>query len=125
MAKLLPFLILLALVCVIATPVYAVTITDKLKNVGGAAGYTNPEPNLAITVGKIIQGLLSLLGILFIAYILYAGYLWMTARGKEEIIEKAKAVIRGSVIGIILVLGAYAVTAFVITRIAAATNFTL
>ena len=125
MAKLLPLFILLALACVIAAPVYAVNITDKLTNVGTAAGYTESQPSLATTVGKIIQGLLSLLGIIFIAYTIYAGYLWMTARGKEETIEKAKAIIRGSIVGIIIVLGAYAITAFVVSRIAEATKFAI
>lgn len=125
MTKLLPFFILLALAATVATPVYAINITDKLANVGTAAGYTETQPNLATTIGKIIQGLLSLLGIIFIAYTIYAGYLWMTARGKEETIEKAKAIIRGSIIGIIVVLGAYAITAFVLTRVAEATRFAI
>jgi len=125
MTKLLPLFVLLALACTVATPAYAVNITDKLSNVGTAAGYTEGQPNLATTIGKIIQGLLSLLGIIFIAYTIYAGYLWMTARGKEETIEKAKAIIRGSIVGIIVVLGAYAITAFVLTRVAEATKFAI
>ena len=101
------------------------SLTDKLKNVGGNAGYSAEvnESALPNTVGAIIKGLLSLLGIVFMAYIIYAGYLWMTARGNEEQLSKAKAIIRGSIIGIIIVLGAYAITQFVLTSLTTATGY--
>lgn len=120
---LLATLIITMFTIMVAAPVFALDITGKLSNVGTAAGFTEKEPNLAQTVGKIIQGLLSLLGIIFMAYIIYAGFLWMTARGKDETIEKAKAIIRGCIIGIIVVLGAYAITSFVVSRVGSATGY--
>jgi len=100
-----------------------INITDKLKEVGSNAGYTEEEPNVAETIGSIIKVALSILGVIFMTYIVYAGYLWMTARGEEEKITKAKAIIRGSIIGLIIVLGAYAITAFVVDRITKAANY--
>lgn len=99
-------------------------ISGKLTNVGTAAGFGDEKPNLAVTVGKIIQGLLSLLGIVFMGYIIYAGSIWITARGEEERITKAKAIIRNSIIGLIIVFSAYAITAFVLDRIVEGTGFT-
>jgi len=58
------------------------------------------------------------------AYIVYAGYLWIIARGEEEKISKAKAIIRGSIIGLIVVLGAYAITAFVVSRFTTSAGYT-
>ena len=43
----------------------------------------------------------------------YAGYLWMTARGEEEKITKAQNIIKGTIIGLIVVMSAYAITYFV------------
>ena len=57
------------------------------------------------------------------AYLIYGGYLWMTARGNEETLEKAKKIIRGSIIGIIIVFSAYAITYFVISRLEQATGY--
>ena len=56
-------------------------------------------------------------------YVIYAGQLWMTARGNEEQITKAKAIIRGSIIGIIVIFSAYAITNFVVTRTIDATKY--
>ena len=101
-------------------------LTGKLKNVGGNAGYSSEvsENTIPNTVGNIIKALLSLLGIIFMVYIVYAGYLWMIARGNEEQLTKAKAIIRGSIIGLIIVLAAYAITQFVLTSIINATGYT-
>jgi hypothetical protein len=46
--------------------------------------------------------------------IVYAGFLWMTARGNEQTVEKAQTIIRSSVIGLIIVLGAYSITSFIV-----------
>lgn len=97
-------------------------ITSKLKNVGGQAGFNAAENgeggSLPEIVGGIIQVFLSVLGILFMAYVIYGGSLWITAHGEEEKITKAKAIIRGSVIGLIIVFAAFAITAFVTINLA-------
>jgi len=99
-------------------------LTDSLKNVGTNAGYASgSEDTLSETIGKIIRAILSLLGIVFMSLIVYGGYLWMTARGNEEKLEKAKAIIRGSIIGLVIVLASYAITAFVVDRVGLATSY--
>jgi len=106
------------------TPVLAVDLTGKLGTLGTAAGYTQAEPNLAATIGTIIRAFLALLGVIFMTYIIYGGYSWMTAKGNDEQITKAKAIIKGSLIGIIIVFAAYAISAFVIARLTTATGYT-
>ena len=64
-------------------------------------------------VGLIIQGALSLLGVIFTVLIIYGGYLWMTGRGNEERVTKAKNTLQAAAIGLIIVLAAYAITFFV------------
>lgn len=64
--------------------------------------------------GLLVGTLLSLMGILFFLLMLYGGFLWMTARGNEEQTKKATQVIYAAVIGIIIVLGSYALTQFVL-----------
>jgi len=99
-------------------------ISGKMSSVGLGAGYTDyTQRTLPQIVGGVIQTFLMLLGIIFLAYTVYAGYLWMVARGNEEQLTKAKAVIRSSVIGLIIILGAYAITAFVISQIITTTRY--
>jgi len=48
--------------------------------------------------------------------------LWMTSGGNEEKIEKAKKILVSSIIGLTIVLAAYAITYFVIDAVLKATN---
>lgn len=80
--------------------------------VGGSAG------SLEGIISNIIKIALSLVGTIFFVLTIYAGYMWMTAGGSEEKIDKAKNILRSSIIGIAIVLGAYAITAFVTARLA-------
>jgi len=96
--------------------------SDLEKNlVEGAdsAGFetTGSQPSLAVLAGTVARVFLSLLGIIFIAYTIYAGYLWMTAAGNEENVTKAKNIIRNVVIGLIVVLTSVAIYMFVKTAL--------
>ncbi|MDP3043663.1 MAG: hypothetical protein Q8N21_04660 [bacterium] len=88
---------------------------DKLKKVGeGEGGYAPySETTFAVMAGTIVQAFLSLLGIIFIILILYAGYNWMTAGGEEEKIRKAKDTLWRAIIGLIIIVGSYAIWNFV------------
>ncbi len=82
-----------------------------LKNTidaGSAAGYdvSRPATGLATIVGGVVKAFLSLIGILFISYAIYGGFLWMTAAGSEEKVTKAKDILRNGIIGLIVVLSA-------------------
>src|SRR6056297_3526381 len=54
------------------------------------------------------------LAIVAVIIIIYAGYLWMTSGGNSERIEKAKKVLLGAVIGLILILSSFAIVSFVL-----------
>lgn len=99
--------------------------SDKLLKAGQNAYGTSatlPSNNLETVVGNVIQYFLSLLGILFLALAIYGGYLWMMARGDEKQVEKAKETIKSAVIGLAIILGAYAITSFVIANLISATT---
>ncbi len=91
---------------------------DKLRDVGISGGYAPAtETSLADTVGKIITAALSLIGVIFLVLAVYAGFLWMTARGNEEQVKKARDILTMAIIGLVIVIGAYAITRFVFTYI--------
>lgn len=82
-----------------------------------AAGVENASMEPEEIVANFIQIALSFVGIVFMALILLGGWRWGSARGNEEQVTKAQQLIKEAVIGLIIVFGAYFVTAFVITRI--------
>ncbi len=83
----------------------------NLDTVAGKAG--TKEENLGIVVGTIVNALLSLVGLIFLILMVYAGILWMTARGEEDQISKAQKIITASLIGLFITVSAYAITVFV------------
>ncbi len=64
-------------------------------------------------LGKIIGAGLSLIGVLFLVLMIYGGFRWMIARGNDTEIEKAKHLIEAAIMGLIIVVAAYAITTFV------------
>ena len=61
--------------------------TEQLGTVGEASGLASQD--LLVTIGKIIQVFLGLLGVIFLILLIYAGWMWMTSQGNEEKVEKA------------------------------------
>lgn len=83
---------------------------------GEVEGLEKGEDPRAI-IGDIIGAVLTFVGVLFLILVIYGGLLWMTARGNEQQIEKAKNLIGAAIIGLIIVLSAYAITAFIGTQL--------
>lgn len=99
-----------------------VASAQGLKNAPGKLGTTAAKAgtestgNIENVVGTGIRTALTLVGLIFLVLMVYAGYLWMTARGEESQIDKAKDIISAALIGLVVVLGAYAITTLVISR---------
>lgn len=106
------------LACVAFAPSVVFAQTQKndfgLSNTADAAGLVQGfESDASKIVGNVIGTALSMIAVLFFILTLYGGFVWMTARGNEESTKKALNIITAAVIGIIVVLSAYAITRFV------------
>ena len=64
-------------------------------------------------IGLMIGYVLSFLGVIFLVLTIYAGLLWMTAQGNDQQVDKAKEILKNAIIGLIIVMAAYAITAFI------------
>ncbi len=96
-------------------------LQKSVTSVGQKAYGTQQAPDAVVLAGSIIQTVLGLLGVIFLGLIVYGGYLWLMARGNEQQIEKAKETIKAGIIGLIIMLGAYAISNIVISRLSNAT----
>ena len=90
------------------------SIFQQMMPLGTAWGYTGPPPSPFYIVFVVIRVLMMLLGTIFIVLIVYGGFVWMTAAGDENRVSKAKDVIRNGTIGVVLIIGAFAITRFVL-----------
>ncbi len=87
---------------------------------GSEAGLTRNDPR--ITVARIIQVALGLLGTIALVLVIYAGFKWMTAAGNEDAATEAKSIIFSSVIGLAIILSAYSITTFIVRQLYTATT---
>jgi len=92
-----------------------------LQKAAGQAGYIEQVSNVGEIIGLILQIALSFLGVIFLVLMVYGGYNWMTALGNEEQVKKAQEAITAAVIGLVIVILAYAISWFVIFKLGGAT----
>lgn len=83
-----------------------------LDKVAGRANLKSDQ-SAPVLLGSVIGTALSLIGVIFLALMIYGGFMWMTAAGKEDKAKKGLDTILAAVIGLIIVFSAYAVTNFV------------
>lgn len=128
--KILNISIVLLFSCILLAPFAGSAQTAKelfnqgLDNTAQGTGHTGGEEGgrlvfqdmeLPEVIGLVINILLSLLGVFFLALVIYGGYLWMTDRGNEQQVSKAKAVITRAFIGLIVILAAFALTNLILS----------
>lgn len=75
------------------------------------------ETSVPTIIGNVIGAGLSLVTVLFFILMIYAGIKWMLARGDEGKAKEALDTIIAAIIGIVVVLAAYAITNFVFTSV--------
>jgi len=76
-----------------------------------------PQADLVKLIFTIIQYVLAFLGVVAVVVILIGGFMWMTAGGNEEKVGKAKKTLIQGLIGLVIILLAYAIAAFVIAQL--------
>lgn len=78
--------------------------------------------DIRVIIARIIQVTLGFLGIIAVVLILYAGYTIMTSGGDENKVAEGKKIIQNAVIGLAIILSAFAIVQFVINQLASATG---
>ncbi len=95
-----------------ALPASAQTATAfSIESIGTKVGLKNTD--LLQVVYNVIRWALGILTFTALGFVMYGGFLWLTAAGNEKQIEKAKRVILQALIGMVIVLIAWAIVLFV------------
>jgi cbb3-type cytochrome oxidase subunit 3 len=125
-------LIIIVVFIVFGQVVYAANLKDAftdssntedafLDRAATYAGYDINTTSIDPIIGTIIQAVLSLLGVIFLILMIYGGYLWMTAKGNEEQVTRAKELIIAAVTGLVIIVAAYAISYFIISKFSSGT----
>jgi len=54
--------------------------------------------------------------------ILFAGFKWMTAGGNEDSVSEAKKILIAGLIGLVIIIGAFAIASFILSSLTGAVN---
>ena len=93
----------------------AAAMPDLGMNQAAAIGLGSQD--VRTTISNVIRAFMGLLGIVAVVIILLGGFKWMTAGGEETKVTEAKKLIISGVIGLIIILSAYAIATFVVGSI--------
>lgn len=92
------------------------------NDIGGSTGLTSTATNsfgasitshssLSYFIGYyVLAPVFGLVGLAFLCLTVYAGVLWMTARGEPKQLTKAKDILVTSIIGAVIILASYTLT---------------
>ncbi len=89
-----------------ATSSFSLTIKNPLK-----------ADSLQCLLYDIVNGVVGIMAIVAALYIIYSGFLFIAAQGNPAELTKAKTAFFNAVIGTAILLGAWAITAFVVNVI--------
>ncbi len=92
-------------------------VGKALDNLKAAQPVGSSDVELPGLVGNLINAVLGVMGILFVILIVYAGILYLQGGMDKEKINKAKSLIINAVIGLVIVVAAYAISSFIITQV--------
>lgn len=98
-------------------------VGSGLANVAAPSGYKQADQILPMIVGTAINVILAILGVMFLALIVYAGFEWLLAAGDEKKVGTALNMLRHSIIGLIITLSAYVITVYVMNAFGSAAGF--
>ncbi len=99
------------------------------QSAGGGGGffdnpYSGPPPNavsqdtLGGTITTLINYILGILGLIAVAFVIYAGVILVTAGGDDGAIDKAKKIITYALVGIVIIMLSYTIVTFVTNALA-------
>lgn len=109
--------IVFLLVIVMAVPAFALETGIEF---GATTGL--PAGDIRTIIANVIRIALGLVGIVMLVLVLYGGWMYMTAQGVAEKIDKAKKIIISAIIGLVIALSAFAIASFIIRSLLGATT---
>ncbi len=121
MKKISKHLVAFAVISLLVLPIFAAPVLAQdtfglgyVENgLDGKLGNADPRT----VVARIINFALGFLGVIAVVLILFAGFKWMTSAGNEDKVGEAKQMLGAAVIGLIIILAAWAVTNFIISNL--------
>jgi len=91
------------------------TASDAFK--GTTIQAQSEKASVATIVGRVINVVLSFVGVVFLILIIYGGFIWMTAGGSEEKVGQAINIFTAAAYGLMIVIAAFLITRYIGTAL--------
>jgi len=113
--KFLSFFIIISLSLLLFFPLLtrtnAVSLDEELE--GFRKGATLGEASLGTVIGKVVKGALGIFGLVCLVIFIMAGFQWMNSGGHKEKIAGAQKSMGAAILGMIIIIAAYAAVDFI------------
>jgi cytochrome b subunit of formate dehydrogenase len=96
-------------------------LVGTAAGVFGEEGNAPPMVKIAVILGRAMKAVFSVLGSIFFLVIVHSGFIWMTARGSKERVERARNKMAHATIALIIILSSYALSNYIVTKTIQAT----
>lgn len=96
-------------------PVLAQLNSPDTKTLAAASGLSTLD--LAILIARIIRAVLSVVGIVLVCLVVYAGWMYMSSQGEKEKIAKSKKIISSAMIGLVIMFASYSATIYILNKL--------
>ena len=88
------------------------TAIEQLKAGSGEAGYGTDAADPRIVASRLIRMFIGVLGVIITYLFVMAGYHFVSSHGNEEKVTKARKMMQGAVIGLIIILASFSISYF-------------
>lgn len=109
------FLLSIFILTILLIPII---VTAVIEGGTDPVSLTNPlgegKTSIPELIGRIINGVLGIVGSLALVMFIYGGFTWMTAAGNSEKVQKGKDILIWASIGLVVIFASYALVNFVI-----------
>lgn len=124
MRKIYTFLLLGLPMLIAPKAILAQADVDKYYGVNDLIeqGVNLGQRDLRSAIAGIINLILGFLGVIAVIIVLFGGFQWMTSAGDSGKIDSAKQIIIAGVVGLAIVLAAFAISSFVLNELYNATR---
>ncbi|MDP3964088.1 MAG: hypothetical protein Q8Q20_00295 [bacterium] len=93
-------------------------ISLEIRDYGDELGVSGGESSLPDIIVNIIGYVLSFIALIAVIMVIYGGFVWLTSGGNDERIASAKRAISSAIVGIVIVILAWAIVSFVVRGVA-------
>lgn len=99
------------------SPFWDMAKNSGIEQIGNVYNASSGPEDIRVAVAGIVKAFLSLLGIIFLVLLVLAGFKWMTSQGNDEKVKEAIDQIKTAVIGLLVIMAAYGITALVLSAV--------